>query len=154
SESYKMHEKLGRKEARERSIEMLKVVGIPSLEKRMDQYPHELSGRMRQRVMIDIVLACMPELLIADEPTTALDVTIQAKILELIGDLQEKLDMSVLLITHDLGVVAETCDYVAVMYCGKIVEYADVKSIFKSPKHPYTVGLINSLPPHDHDIEG
>jgi len=153
SESYKIHENLGKKEARERSIEMLKLVGIPSPEKRIDQYPHELSGGMRQRVMIAIALACNPDLLIADEPTTALDVTIQAQILELIGDLQEKLEMSVLLITHDLGVVAETCDYVAVMYCGKIVEYADVKSIFKNPKHPYTVGLINSLPPHDHDIE-
>lgn len=153
SESYKIHEKLGKKEARQRSIEMLKLVGIPSPEKRIDQYPHELSGGMRQRVMIAIALACNPELLIADEPTTALDVTIQAQILELIKDLQKELDMSVLLITHDLGVVAETCDYVAVMYCGKIVEYADVKSIFKNPKHPYTVGLINSLPPHDRDIE-
>src|SRR5699024_2596654 len=119
SESYKIHEKLGKKEASERSIEMLKLVGIPSPEKRIDQYPHELSGGMRQRVMIAIDLACNPELLIADEPTTALDVTIHAQILVLIGDLHEKLDMSFLLITHDLGVVAETCDYVAVMYCGK-----------------------------------
>src|SRR5699024_6575942 len=122
--------------------------------KRIDQYPHELSGGMRQRVMIAIALAGNPELLIADEPTTALDVTIQAQMLELIKDLQERLNMSVLLITHDLGVVAETCDYVAVMYRGKIVEYADVRSLFKDPQHRYTVGLINSLPPHDGDIEG
>lgn len=153
SESYKIHEGLGKKEARHRSIEMLKLVGIPSPEQRIDQYPHELSGGMRQRVMIAIALACNPELLIADEPTTALDVTIQAQILELINDLQKELNMSVLLITHDLGVVAETCDYVAVMYSGKIVEFADVNTIFKNPKHPYTVGLINSLPPHDRDIE-
>lgn len=153
SEAYKIHEGLRKKEARHRSIEMLKLVGIPSPEKRIDQYPHELSGGMRQRVMIAIALACSPDLLIADEPTTALDVTIQAQILELIKELQEKLNMSVLLITHDLGVVAETCDYVAVMYCGKIVEYADVRTIFKNPKHPYTVGLLNSLPPHDRDIE-
>src|SRR5699024_5026655 len=145
SESYKIHEKLGKKEARERSIEMLKLVGIPSPEKRIDQYPHELSGGMRQRVMIAIALACNPELLLADDPTTALNVTIQSQILEVYGHLQEKLDMSVLLISRDLGVVAETCEYVAVMYCGKIVEYAHIKSIFKSPKHPYTVGLINSL---------
>src|SRR5699024_2385465 len=137
-----------------RSLDMLKLVGIPSPEKRIDQYPHELSGGMRQRVMIAIALAGNPELLIADEPTTALDVTIQAQILELIKDLQERLNMSVLLITHELGVVAETCDYVAVMYSGKIVEYADVRSIFKEPQQPYTVGLINSLPPHDRDIEG
>src|SRR5699024_6155426 len=132
--SYKIHEGLRKKEARHRSIEMLKLVGIPSPEKRIDQYPHELSGGMRQRVMIAIALACTPDLLIADEPTTALDVTIQAQILELIKDLQDKLNMSVLLITHDLGVVAETCDYVAVMYCGKIVEYADVRTIFNNPK--------------------
>ncbi|MFC0300196.1 ABC transporter ATP-binding protein [Virgibacillus soli] len=154
SESFRIHERLGKKEALKRSIDMLKVVGIPSPEKRVHQYPHELSGGMRQRVMIAIALACNPELLIADEPTTALDVTIQAQILELIKDLQKQFQMSVLLITHDLGVVAETCDYVAVMYCGKVVEYADVKTIFKNPQHPYTVGLLNSLPAHDRDIEG
>ncbi|MUK88739.1 ATP-binding cassette domain-containing protein [Ornithinibacillus sp. L9] len=154
NEAFKIHEGLGKTSARKRSLEMLKLVGIPSPEKRIDQYPHELSGGMRQRVMIAIALACNPELLIADEPTTALDVTIQAQILELIKDLQQKLHMSVLLITHDLGVVAETCDYVAVMYCGKIVEFADVKSIFNNPQHPYTVGLLSSLPPHDRDIEG
>ncbi|GGA63322.1 ABC transporter ATP-binding protein [Ornithinibacillus halotolerans] len=153
-EAYKIHEGLNKAEARKKSIDMLKLVGIPSPEKRIDQYPHELSGGMRQRVMIAIALACNPDLLIADEPTTALDVTIQAQILELIKELQEKLDMSVLLITHDLGVVAETCDYVAVMYCGKIVEYTDVKTLFSNPQHPYTVGLINSLPSHEEDIEG
>ena len=132
---------------------MLKLVGIPSPEKRIDQYPHELSGGMRQRVMIAMALACNPKLLIADEPTTALDVTIQAQILRLIKELQEKLHMSVIFITHDLGVVAETCDYVAVMYCGKVVEFADVKTLFKNPQHPYTVGLLNSLPRHDIDQE-
>ena len=154
SEAYKTHQGLGKKEARNHSIEMLKLVGIPSPEKRIDQYPHELSGGMRQRVMIAMALACNPDLLIADEPTTALDVTIQAQILELMKDLQERLEMGILLITHDLGVVSETCDYVAVMYCGKIVEYADVKTIFERPKHPYTVGLLQSIPPYDHDIEG
>lgn len=153
-EAYKIHQKLNRKEAKKRSIEMLKLVGIPSPEKRVDQYPHELSGGMRQRVMIAMALACNPELLIADEPTTALDVTIQAQILDLMKDLQEKLDMGILLITHDLGVVAETCDYVAVMYSGKVVEFADVKTLFNNPKHPYTVGLMNSIPQHDRDIEG
>ncbi|WP_235792565.1 ABC transporter ATP-binding protein [Virgibacillus salidurans] len=154
SEAYITHEGLGKKEAKQRSIEMLELVGIPSPKKRINQYPHELSGGMRQRVMIAIALACNPELLIADEPTTALDVTIQAQILELINDLQERLGMGMLLITHDLGVVAETCDYVAVMYGGQIVEYEDVNTLFNDPKHPYTVGLLNSIPPNDHDIEG
>lgn len=130
----------------EKSIEMLKLVGIPSPEKRVRQYPFELSGGMRQRVMIAMALACNPELLIADEPTTALDVTIQAQILELMKELQERLGMSIIMITHDLGVVAETCDYVAVMYCGKVVEYAKVSELFKQPRHPYTVGLLQSLP--------
>lgn len=151
SEVYRIHRNLSKKEAKEKSIEMLKLVGIPSPEKRIDQYPHELSGGMRQRVMIAMALACNPKLLIADEPTTALDVTIQAQILTLIKELQQKLHMSVIFITHDLGVVAETCDYVAVMYCGKVVEYADVKTLFKNPQHPYTVGLLNSLPRHDID---
>ncbi len=133
---------------------MLKLVGIPSPEKRVDQYPFELSGGMRQRVMIAIALACNPDLLIADEPTTALDVTIQAQILDLMKELQEKLDMGILLITHDLGVVAETCDYVAVMYCGKVVEFTDKKTLFTEPKHPYTVGLMESIPQYDQDIEG
>lgn len=153
-EAYKIHQGLNKKQATEKSIEMLKLVGIPSPEKRVHQYPHELSGGMRQRVMIAMALACDPELLIADEPTTALDVTIQAQILDLMKDLQERLGMGILLITHDLGVVAETCDYVAVMYCGKVVEFTDTKTLFKSPKHPYTVGLMKSIPPHDHDIEG
>lgn len=152
-EAYKIHQGLGKEEGTKKAIEMLKLVGIPSPEKRVNQYPFELSGGMRQRVMIAIALACNPELLIADEPTTALDVTIQAQILELINELQEELGMSVIMITHDLGVVAETCDYVAVMYNGKIVEYADVKTLFKNPRHPYTVGLLRSLPRSDMDQE-
>src|SRR5690625_563489 len=150
-ESFKIHQGLGKKEGTKRAIEMLELVGIPSPEKRVDQYPYELSGGMRQRVMIAMALACKPELLIADEPTTALDVTIQAQILELIKELQEEIGMSVVMITHDLGVVAETCDYVAVMYCGKVVEFADVETLFENPRHPYTVGLLNSLPRHDQD---
>ncbi|WP_100374349.1 ABC transporter ATP-binding protein [Bacillus sp. FJAT-45037] len=153
-ESYRIHQGLGKKAAVERSVEMLKLVGIPSPEQRVHQYPHELSGGMRQRVMIAMALACNPELLIADEPTTALDVTIQAQILELMKELQDRLGMSIIMITHDLGVVAETCDYVAVMYCGKVVEYASIKELFKNPRHPYTVGLLNSLPRHDVDVEG
>ncbi|MCM3763204.1 ABC transporter ATP-binding protein [Alkalihalobacillus oceani] len=151
-EAFKIHEGAGKKEAINRSIEMLKLVGIPAPEKRVHQYPHELSGGMRQRVMIAMALACNPELLIADEPTTALDVTIQAQILELMKDLQTRLGMSIIMITHDLGVVAETCDYVAVMYCGKVIEYATVNDLFKNPRHPYTVGLLNSLPRHDIDL--
>ena len=151
SETLKIHKKLNNKEAMQQSVEMLKLVGIPSPEKRVKQYPYELSGGMRQRVMIAMALACDPEILIADEPTTALDVTIQAQILELIRDLQNRLGMSVIMITHDLGVVAETCDYVAVMYAGQVVEYSDVRSLFKNPKHPYTLGLLNSLPRHDVD---
>lgn len=153
SETLRIHKKVSKKEALNLSIEMLKLVGIPSPEKRVKQYPFELSGGMRQRVMIAMALACDPEILIADEPTTALDVTIQAQILELIRDLQDRLGMSVIMITHDLGVVAETCDYVAVMYAGQVVEYADVRTLFKNPKHPYTLGLLNSLPRHDIDQE-
>lgn len=153
-ESFQIHKKLNKKQSIERSIEMLKLVGIPSPEQRVHQYPHELSGGMRQRVMIAMALACDPELLIADEPTTALDVTIQAQILELMKDLQNRLGMSIIMITHDLGVVAETCDYVAVMYCGKVVEFASVEELFRNPRHPYTVGLLNSLPRHDIDLEG
>ncbi|MBU5594045.1 ABC transporter ATP-binding protein [Amphibacillus sp. MSJ-3] len=152
SESFMIHQNMTKKEAMLRSVDMLKLVGIPSPEQRVKQYPHELSGGMRQRVMIAMALACDPELLIADEPTTALDVTIQAQILELMKDLQDRLGMSIIMITHDLGVVAETCDYVAVMYMGKVVEYATVKDLFKNPKHPYTVGLLNSLPRHDIDL--
>ncbi|WP_372638438.1 ABC transporter ATP-binding protein [Cohnella sp.] len=152
-EALQIHQNMSKKQSIMKSIDMLKLVGIPSPEKRVHQYPFELSGGMRQRVMIAMALACNPDLLIADEPTTALDVTIQAQILELIKELQQKLNMSVIMITHDLGVVAETCNYVAVMYCGAVVEYADVRSLFANPKHPYTVGLLNSLPRHDVDQE-
>jgi oligopeptide/dipeptide ABC transporter, ATP-binding protein, C-terminal domain len=125
---------------------MLRLVNIPAPEKRIDQYPHELSGGMRQRVMIAIALACRPKLLIADEPTTALDVTIQAQIMDLIVELNRKLHMGVILITHDLAVVAETCNRVAVMYLGQIVEEAEVNRIFDHPSHPYTLGLMKSIP--------
>ncbi|RXJ00709.1 ABC transporter ATP-binding protein [Anaerobacillus alkaliphilus] len=154
AESVRIHQGLNRKEAWAKAVDMLGLVGIPSPEKRAKQYPFELSGGMRQRVMIAIALACNPQLLIADEPTTALDVTIQAQILDLIKKLQEELGTSLMMITHDLGVVAEMCDNVAVMYCGKVVEYADKKTLFTSPKHPYTVGLLNSVPKHDQDYEG
>lgn len=151
AEAYQIHQDMGKSRALARSVDMLKQVGIPSPEKRASQYPFELSGGMRQRVMIAMALACNPDLLIADEPTTALDVTIQAQILDLIKNLQAELNMSVIMITHNLGVVAETCDFVAVMYCGKVVEYADVETLFRDPKHPYTIGLFNSLPRHDED---
>jgi oligopeptide/dipeptide ABC transporter ATP-binding protein len=141
-----LHEKLDRRAARQRAIEMLQLVGIPSPEQRVDEYPHQMSGGMRQRVMIAMALACRPAILIADEPTTALDVTIQAQILELLKRLQAELGMSVLLITHDLGVVAETADRVAVMYAGQVVEYATVQDVFRDTWHPYTAGLLASLP--------
>ncbi|MCA0991982.1 ABC transporter ATP-binding protein [Pseudalkalibacillus hwajinpoensis] len=141
-----LHQKLSKKEAKKKAIDMLTLVGIPSADQRVNQYPHQLSGGMRQRVMIAMALACNPDLLIADEPTTALDVTTQAQILDLMNDLKTKLDTSILLITHDLGVVAETADKVAVMYLGRIVEYADVETFFESPKHPYSRGLIQSMP--------
>jgi peptide/nickel transport system ATP-binding protein len=140
------HQKRSKREAREIAIEMLRRVGIQSPEARFKEYPHQLSGGMKQRAMIAMALVCKPQLLIADEPTTALDVTIQAQILDLLRELQRELDMSVLLITHDLGVVAETCDRVAVMYAGKIVEYAPIAELFERPKHPYTHGLFRSLP--------
>lgn len=146
-----IHQKISKKEATEKAIEMLRLVGIPAPERRIYQYPHELSGGMRQRVMIAIALACRPQILIADEPTTALDVTIQAQIMELIVSLNKQLDMGVMLITHDLGVVAETCTRVVVMYLGQIVEEATVKEIFTNPKHPYTWGLIQSIPRLDGD---
>lgn len=132
-----------------KAVDMLRLVGIPSPEKRVKEYPHQLSGGMRQRVMIAIALSCEPDILIADEPTTALDVTIQAQILELMKKLQKELGMGIILITHDLGVVAETCDHVAVMYCGQIVESADVETLFNHPSHPYTKGLMNSIPDFD-----
>jgi len=146
SEVLQLHEGMSRKEAWNRSIEMLKIVGIPAPERRVMEYPHQLSGGMRQRAMIAMALACSPMLMIADEPTTALDVTIQAQILELINHLQKEKGMSVILITHNLGVIAETARRVAVMYAGRIVEYTDVRSIFGSPKHPYTQGLLKSIP--------
>jgi len=140
------HFNLSRKEALSKAIDMLRLVRIPLPEKVIKQYPHQLSGGMRQRVMIAIALACNPELLIADEPTTALDVTVGAQILELLNELKEKLSSAIIMISHDLGVVSEIADWVAVMYAGRIVEYADVHSIFHDPKHPYTRGLLAAVP--------
>ncbi len=140
------HQKISGSEVSKRAIEMLEMVGIPQPEKRVDQYPHEFSGGMRQRVMIAIALACRPELLIADEPTTALDVTIQMQILRLMKDLQSKLNTSIILITHDLGVVAETCDRIAVMYAGQVVETGTADEIYYRPNHPYTRALLKSIP--------
>ena len=148
-----LHKKAGRAEADRLAVEMLRTVGIPSPETRLKQYPFELSGGMRQRVMIAMALLCDPELLIADEPTTALDVTIQAQILDLLRSINEKLGTSIILITHDLGVVASMVDTVAVMYCGHIVEKADVYTIFQKPLHPYTEGLLRSIPRMD-DTQG
>ncbi|MHC4048805.1 ABC transporter ATP-binding protein [Bradyrhizobium sp. 25ACV] len=142
-----------RKSARERAIELLRRVHIPSPERRIDEYPHKLSGGMRQRVMIAMALACDPRLLIADEPTTALDVTLQAQILELMRELKAASGAAIILITHDLGVVAEVCDEVAVMYAGEIVERAPVDELFSAPQHPYTVGLLGSIPRLDHRAE-
>jgi oligopeptide/dipeptide ABC transporter ATP-binding protein len=152
-EAIQLHQKLDRARARERAIEMLRVVGIPSPEQRVDEYPHQLSGGMRQRVMIAMALSCNPALLIADEPTTALDVTIQAQILDLIARLRREFGMSVLIITHDLGVVAEVADRVAVMYAGKVAEYAAVRDLFARPLHPYTQGLLSSIPRLGTDLE-
>jgi len=146
SESIMLHERLGKTEARDRAIEMLHRVGIPSPDKRIDEYPHQMSGGMRQRVMIAMALSCDPKLLIADEPTTALDVTIQAQILRLMLRLKEHLGTAIMLITHDLGVIAQTADKVAVMYAGRIVEMADVSTLFQRPCHPYTIGLLGSIP--------
>lgn len=145
-EALLIHTDLNKKQARERALEMLRLVGIPGYEERIDQYPHELSGGMRQRVMIAIALSCNPKILIADEPTTALDVTIQAQIMDLIVELNQKIGMSVMLITHDLAVVAQTCSRVIVMYLGQIVEEADVADIFSNPLHPYTKGMMDSIP--------
>ncbi len=146
AEAVRLHQHVGKREAQERAIEMMRLVGIPSAEKRIHDYPHQMSGGMRQRVMIGMALSCNPKLLIADEPTTALDVTVQAQILELMKDLREQFGMAILLITHDLGVVAEMVDEVAVMYAGKIVERGPVKEIFASPQHPYTEALLRSMP--------
>ncbi len=151
-EVLKIHQGLEKEEARIKTIESLKAVGFPDPEDRIDNYPHELSGGMRQRAMIAMALSCNPSLLIADEPTTALDVTIQAQILKLIDDLKKKFNASILLITHDLGVISETCDNVALMYAGYILEYTDVKSFFKNPLHPYAKGLLKSIPRLDLNV--
>ncbi|WP_298818407.1 ABC transporter ATP-binding protein [Chloroflexus sp.] len=145
-ETLEIHQGLKGEEAEKRCIELLSMVGLPDPQRRMRQYPHELSGGQCQRVMIAMALACNPELLIADEPTTALDVTIQAQILDLMRELREKIETAIMLITHDMGVIAEMADSVVVMYAGQVVEYADVQSLFSDPKHPYTRGLLNSMP--------
>jgi oligopeptide/dipeptide ABC transporter ATP-binding protein len=146
AEAVRFHRKASSAEARERALEMLRLVGIPEPEQRIRSYPHQLSGGQRQRVMIAIALSCEPDLLIADEPTTALDVTIQAQILELLRDIRARTGMGMILITHDLGVVAETCDRVVVMYAGRVVEQAPVEQLFDDPRHPYTQGLLRAVP--------
>lgn len=153
SEAIIKHQKLSKREARKKSIEMLEIVGIPSPEKRIDSYPHEFSGGMRQRAMIAIALSCVPDLLIADEPTTALDVTIQAQILELMKELNKKLNTSTILITHDLGCVANVCTKVLVMYGGLIMEKGSTQDIFYRPMHPYTMGLLQSIPKASCDVK-
>jgi len=145
-ESLRIHRGMNKEQSQKKAVELLKLVGIPRAEDIADEYPHRLSGGMRQRVMIAIAMACDPKLLIADEPTTALDVTIQAQILDLMRKLKAEREMSVLLITHDLGVVAEMCDRVVVMYAGKVVEQGSVRDIFRNPTHPYTIGLLSSIP--------
>jgi oligopeptide/dipeptide ABC transporter ATP-binding protein len=145
-EVLRLHEKLSRPAARERSVEMFRRVGIPAAEKRIDDYPHQMSGGMRQRVMIAMALACSPKLMIADEPTTALDVTIQAQILDLMNQLKAGTGAAILFITHDLGVIAEVSQHVAVMYAGRMMEYADARTLFRDPRNPYTVGLLGSIP--------
>jgi oligopeptide/dipeptide ABC transporter ATP-binding protein len=145
-EGVRLHQKMSSKAARQKAIDLLKMVGIQMPEQRVDSYPHELSGGMRQRIMIAMALSCSPQLLIADEPTTALDPTIQAQILDLIRQIRKEISMSVMYITHDLGVVAETCDRVMVMYAGRIVEKADVAELFTKPSHPYTQGLLKAIP--------
>ena len=146
SEVFRLHKRISKKDAWDAAVEMLKLVRIPAPEKRMMDYPHHLSGGMRQRIVIALALACRPSLVIADEPTTALDVTVQAQILDLIARLQSEMKMSVILITHDLGVIAETCDEVVVMYAGRVVERASAKELFANPLHAYTRGLLNSIP--------
>lgn len=152
AEVIRLHQKVSKKEAMDKSVEIVRKVGIPDPEKRILEYPHQLSGGMRQRIMIAIALSCNPELMIADEPTTALDVTIQSQILRLMEKLKQDIGASILLITHDLGIIAEMSQSVAVMYAGKIVEYADVMKLFAQPMHPYTVGLMNSIPKIDKPI--
>jgi oligopeptide/dipeptide ABC transporter ATP-binding protein len=146
AETFVTHQGLNQKEAMDRAAEMLRVVGIPSPAKRVYEYPHQLSGGMRQRAMIAMAMACRPKLLIADEPTTALDVTIQAQILDLMLGLQDELGMAIMIITHDLGVIAEVSDQVVVMYAGEVVEYSSIDTLFTDPRHPYTIGLIASIP--------
>ena len=153
-EVIRLHQKLSRSGTRNRVIEMFQLVGIPDPEKRLSNYPHQMSGGMRQRVMIAMALSCNPRLMIADEPTTALDVTIQAQILDLMNTLKADSGATILFITHDLGVIAEMAQYVVVMYAGKVVEYTDVKTIFSNPKHPYTVGLLESIPVLGRETEG
>ena len=153
SEALRLHQGLSKKDAHDRSIDMLQLVGIPLPERRVNEHPHQLSGGMRQRAMIAMALSCNPSLLIADEPTTALDVTIQAQILDLMVSLKADLDTAIILITHDLGVVAESAARVVVMYAGKVVEEADVYNIFEHPLHPYTEGLLESIPRIDHSIQ-
>ncbi len=146
TEAVILHQKVGTTEARKKAVEMFKLVGIPDPERRLDEYPHQLSGGLRQRVMIAIALSCNPKLLICDEPTTALDVTIQAQILDLLRKLQRELKMTIIMITHDLGVIAQMADWVVVMYAGKIVESANVKTVFHDPQHPYSIGLQQAIP--------
>ena len=151
AEVISLHEKLSKKEAMEKAMKMLEMVGIPA--ERYPEYPHQFSGGMKQRVVIAIALACNPELLLADEPTTALDVTIQAQVMEMIADLQKKLNTAMILITHDLGIVAESCDQVAVIYAGEIVELASKEDLFLHPAHPYTIGLFGSIPSVSEDVD-
>jgi oligopeptide/dipeptide ABC transporter ATP-binding protein len=146
AESVQLHQNVGPKEALERALEMLHKVQMSDPEQRLHEYPHQLSGGMRQRVMIALALSCNPSILIADEPTTALDVTVQAQILDLMRELQDDFGSAIIMITHNLGVISQVADYVAVMYLGKIVEYADVQTVFHHPIHPYTIGLLNSVP--------
>lgn len=152
-ESIRIHQKINKVKAKYKVIELLKAVGMPRPEEIYEEYPYQLSGGMRQRIMIAMAIACEPKLIIADEPTTALDVTIQAQILDLMQELKEQTGTSILLITHDLGIVAEMCDQVIVMYAGQVVEETDVQTLFESPKHPYTIGLMNSLPDINKDME-
>ena len=153
AEALRLHKGMSKKDARDGAIEKLRLVGIPDPDERVDHYPHQLSGGQRQRVMIAIALSCEPDLLIADEPTTALDVTIQAQILELLAELRERLGMAIMLITHDLGVVAEVCDRVVVMYAGEVVEQGTVADIFSNPRHPYTLGLMQAIPRLNERVE-
>ncbi|WP_164215284.1 ABC transporter ATP-binding protein [Virgibacillus sp. YIM 98842] len=152
-ETIRLHLKYDKKQARDHAIKMLKIVGLPRAEELIKEFPYQLSGGMRQRVMIAMAMACNPKLLIADEPTTALDVTIQAQILDLMRNLRNESDTAIMLITHDLGVVAEMCDRVVVMYAGKVVEETDVNTLFENPQHPYTKGLIGSVPKLGQDVE-